>query len=70
MRVGDATGRAGWAYLRFRELRYEEAELIEIAAALGALSQGGVETFAFFRHGETADAPAAAMRIASLLRIG
>ena len=25
VRVGDATGRAGWAYLRYRELRYGDA---------------------------------------------
>jgi uncharacterized protein YecE (DUF72 family) len=70
VRVGDVTGRAGWAYLRYRELVYDDAGLERIATELGSLSSAGVETFAFFRHGETADAPAAAARIASWLRSG
>ena len=63
VRVGDASGQAGWAYLRYRELRYDETELGAIAAELAGLTARGVETFAFFRHGEEPDAPAAALRV-------
>lgn len=65
-RVGDLSGRAGWAYLRYRELLYAEDELERFAAALGALADAGVETYAFFRHGERPDAAAAALHVASL----
>lgn len=60
-RVGDATGRGGWAYLRFRELSYEDAELEHIANELAISS---VETFAFFRHGKAPDAPKYALQVA------
>lgn len=68
VRVGDRTGAAGWAYLRYRELRYSDAELEAIAADLRALAAAGTETFAFFRHGDAPDAPAAATRVAALYR--
>ena len=61
--VGDTTGRGGWAYLRFRELLYENAELDRVAAELDSLARAGTETFAFFRHGDAPDAPRAALRI-------
>lgn len=64
-RVGDTTGSAGWAYLRFRELHYEDAELAVIGAELDALGRAGIETYAFFRHGDAPDAPFAALRIAA-----
>lgn len=64
VRVGDTGGRAGWAYLRFRELVYVDAELDRIATELDSLAN--VETFAFFRHGDAPDAPAAAMRVMAL----
>ena len=65
VRVGDTTARAGWAYLRFRELRYGPGELELIAGDLRALASSQVETFAFFRHGERPDAPAAAVQVAA-----
>ncbi len=65
VRVGDTTSRAGWSYLRFRELRYDEPGLVRIAAELDAIARAGVETFAFFRHGESPEAPFAAQRIRS-----
>ena len=64
-RVDDRTGRAGWAYLRFRELRYAHDDLARIAVDLEALDGAGIETYAFFRHGDEPDAPAAAMRVAA-----
>lgn len=63
VRVGDAAGRAGWAYLRFRELHYDAVELTRIAAELDALAQSGIETYAFFRHGDAPDAPLAALHL-------
>ena len=63
VRVGDVSGQAGWAYLRYRELRYSETELDAIAAELAELTSRGVETFAFFRHGDEPDAPAAALAV-------
>ncbi len=66
VRVGDTVGRAGWAYLRFRDLVYDEAELERIAAELYSLANTGVETFAFFRHGDAPDAPRAAMHVTAL----
>lgn len=63
VRVGDASGRAGWAYLRLRELAYADAELDLLAAEIRALCDRGVETFAFFRHGDEPDAPRAALAI-------
>lgn len=66
VRVGDTTGRAGWAYLRFRELHYTDDELERIAADLRPLGDAGTKTFVFFRHGKEPDAPAAASRVAAL----
>ena len=65
VRVDDGLGRAGWAYLRFRELVYDETELAGIASELEGLARAGVETFAFFRHGDEPDAPAAAVAVAA-----
>jgi len=64
VRVGDTTGRSGWAYLRYRELLYDNAKLMRIASELRELVRLGTETFAFFRHGDAADAPAAAATVA------
>ncbi len=69
VRVGDTTGRAGWAYLRFRELRYGTEQLDRIASELRELARAHVETFAFFRHGERPDAPAAAVQVATACRL-
>jgi uncharacterized protein YecE (DUF72 family) len=66
VRVGDTTGRTDWAYLRFRELRYDGGELETTAAELRELAATGTETFAFFRHGDEPDAAVAAMRVAAL----
>jgi uncharacterized protein YecE (DUF72 family) len=63
-RVGDTSGRAGWAYLRYRELHYDGAGLERIAAELEPLARAGVETYAFFRHGDAPDAPLAALALA------
>jgi len=63
VRVGDRTGTSGWAYLRFRELHYEAAELEQIATDLHSPT---VESFAYFRHGDEPDAPAAALKVAAL----
>ena len=69
MRVGDTTGQAGWAYLRFRELRYGTEQLDRIASELRELARAHVETFAFFRHGERPDVPAAAVQVATACRL-
>lgn len=69
-RVGDRTATAGWAYVRYRELTYTEGELRRIAAELLALAVRGNEMFAFFRHGNEPDAPAAALRVAALCDAG
>jgi uncharacterized protein YecE (DUF72 family) len=63
VRVGDTAGHAGWAYLRFRELHNDGVELARIAAELDAMARVGIETYAFFRHGDAPDAPLAALRI-------
>ena len=65
VRVGDTTGRADWTYVRFRELRYDPAELAAIGADLGRFDQAGIETYAFFRHDDEPHAPAAADRVAA-----
>jgi uncharacterized protein YecE (DUF72 family) len=65
VRVGDTTGQAGWAYVRYRELSYDDAELARITAGLGQLDRAGIETYAFFRHGDEPHAPAAAVRVAT-----
>lgn len=63
VRVGDERGGAGWAYLRFRELAYGDRELDAIGAHVGGLVGRGVETFAFFRHGDAPDAVRHALRL-------
>ena len=68
VRVDEETGRAGWAYLRYRELHYRPDQLDEIATQVRRLTDAKVETFAFFRHGDLPDAPAAALRVAGMLR--
>ena len=66
VRVGDVSGAAGWAYLRHRELLYSEDELDAITRELSELAGRGIETFAYFRHGDDPDAPAAALRVTGL----
>ena len=65
VRVGDTTGQAGWAYVRYREPGYDDAGLARIATGLGELGRAGIETYAFFRHGDAPDAPAAAVSVAT-----
>ena len=62
-RVGDRSGVAGWAYLRFRELVYRDDELGAMAAELESLATAGVDVHAYFRHGDAPDAPRAAQRV-------
>jgi uncharacterized protein YecE (DUF72 family) len=66
VRVGDDSGQAGWAYLRYRELLYADGELDSIATRLVALANAGTKTLAYFRHGDEPDAPAAAMRVSAV----
>jgi uncharacterized protein YecE (DUF72 family) len=63
VRVDDVSGAAGWAYVRYRELRYSEPELDAISSELAKLVERGTETFGYFRHGDDPDAPAAALRV-------
>jgi hypothetical protein len=60
VRVSDESGLAGWAYLRFRELDYDDAAQEAIAARLRALGGRDLDTVAYFRHGDEPSAPAAA----------
>lgn len=62
-RVDDDSGLSGWAYLRFRELVYDDQGLDAIAGRLQALAVRGVETFAYFRHGDEPHAPHAALTV-------
>ena len=62
-RVDDRSGRAGWAYVRFRELVYGDGELRTIAAELDALAVANLDVLAYFRHGDAPDAPRAALRV-------
>lgn len=62
VRVDDESGRAGWAYLRFRELEYTVSELATIDERLAELDRRGIETFAYFRHGDEPDAVRYALR--------
>jgi uncharacterized protein YecE (DUF72 family) len=66
VRVDDRSGAAGWAYLRFRELAYDDIELAVIAAELSGLAGTGTDVFAFFRHGDAPDAPRAALQVREL----
>ena len=63
VRVGERTGTTGWAYLRYRELHYDAVDLERIATGLRLPA---VEAFAYFRHGDEPDAPAAALKVAAL----
>lgn len=63
VRVDDESGAAGWAYLRFRELLYTDAELEKISSRLRDLEARDVETFAYFRHGDEPTAPHAALTV-------
>ena len=63
VRVDDRSGRAGWAYLRYRELVYTAEEQVRFAAELRALAAAGTDTYAFFRHGDEPDAPEAALAV-------
>jgi uncharacterized protein YecE (DUF72 family) len=66
-RVGDESGAAGWAYLRFRDPPYDEGELAAIAVRLRSLVDAGTDVLAFFRHEDVPTAPAYAGRLLELL---
>lgn len=68
VRVGASGTSARWAYLRFRELAYDERALAGIAARVRDVAEAGTDVYAFFRHGDAPDAPAAALRLGALLR--
>ena len=68
VRVDDRSGRAGWAYLRFRELRYSAHELEAITGELRVLTAAGIETYAYFRHGDAPDAADAARWVSERMR--
>ena len=67
VRVGVTGTGAGWAYLRFRELAYDDSALEAIAARIRAIGARCDEMFGFFRHGDRPDAPASAQRLRALL---
>jgi uncharacterized protein YecE (DUF72 family) len=69
VRVDDERGLAGWAYLRFRELVYDDRGLDAIGGRLQALAVRGVETLAYFRHGDEPDAPHAALAVDRVLGV-
>jgi len=66
VRVGDESGLAGWAYLRFRDPPYDEAALAMLASRIRPLAEGA-EVFAFFRHEDAPSAPGYAERLRELL---
>ncbi len=63
VRVDDRSGLAGWAYVRFRELAYDDGDLATIASELDALATDGTHAIAYFRHGDAPAAPQAALRV-------
>jgi uncharacterized protein YecE (DUF72 family) len=63
VRVDDERGTPGWAYLRFRELSYTEGELATISPRLRELEARGIETLAYFRHGDEPTAPHSALAV-------
>jgi uncharacterized protein YecE (DUF72 family) len=63
VRVDDRSGLAGWAYVRFRELVYDDGTLATIAAELDAVTANGTDVLAYFRHGDTPYAPRAAQQV-------
>ena len=68
VRVDGRDAGAGWAYLRFRELAYDQAALALMAERLRAAGGSAGEVYAFFRHGEAPTAPSSALRLGSMLR--
>jgi uncharacterized protein YecE (DUF72 family) len=67
VRVGDASGAAGWCYLRFRDPPYDEQALRAAAGQIDPLLAAGVDVFAFFRHEDEPTAPRHASRLLELL---
>lgn len=65
-RVDDRSGKAGWAYLRYRELTYPDAALETIAAELERCARDGTDALAYFRHGDVPAAPKAALKVRAL----
>jgi uncharacterized protein YecE (DUF72 family) len=67
VRVDATNADAGWAYLRFRELAYDDRSLEAIAARIRVVGGRCTEVYGFFRHGDNPDAPASALRLRALL---
>lgn len=67
VRVGDESGVAGWAYLRFRDPPWSDDALGAAASTIHAMVDRGIETFAFFRHEDEPRAPLAALRVVELM---
>ena len=65
VRVDDDSGRAGWAYLRYRELHYEPDELDEIAAQRAPVDDARSRRSRSSATAMLPDAPAAALRVAA-----
>lgn len=67
VRVDDASGAAGWAYLRFREPPWTEADMAAAAEKVARPLVNDGDVYAFFRHEDEPRAPAAASRLLELL---
>jgi uncharacterized protein YecE (DUF72 family) len=65
--VGAPVGRAGFAYLRFREPPYDEPALRAAAANVTPMLDAGTDVYAFFRHEDEPTAPAYAERLRALV---
>jgi uncharacterized protein YecE (DUF72 family) len=65
--VGAPLGRAGFAYLRFRDPPYDEQALKDAARTVEELLAAGTDVYAFFRHEDEPTAPAYAERLRSLV---
>jgi uncharacterized protein YecE (DUF72 family) len=67
VRVNDWEAASPFRYLRFREPPYSPDQLEELAARIGALSDAGIEVFAYFQHEDEPAAPRYAERLLELL---
>ena len=65
--VGALEGAAPFRYIRLREPPYSDAELVEWAARLRPLLEGGIELYCYLRHEDEPTAPAYASRLIELL---
>ena len=67
VRVDDWDAEGPFRYLRFREPRYSDAQLAELANRIRPLLEDGVEVFAYFRHEDEPAAPGYATRLLELV---